>query len=400
MKRPLALSVAALMFAGLPVTSTQAQNSKFNTFYSDIGGGTLNAIGTGAYTWIGGGLYNQIYSNNSGTISGGFSNVIFVGNWATIGGGAQNFASGSFATVGGGQANQATNTYATVGGGLSNAATAPRAAIGGGERNVASGFHAAIAGGDLNVASGNNAAVGGGVQNTASGATGTIGGGFGNVASASHATVGGGYGNQATGAYATVPGGFDNDATASDSFAAGSGARATNDASFVWGGVFNVETTSTNAQSFTARAPGGVRFITSTNLVGAILASEATAWAALSDSNAKTDIEPVNAREVLKKVAALPVTSWHYKHDLNRRYIGPMAQDFHAAFGLGADDKTITTLDTDGVTLAAIKGLVEELEARDVEIGELKARLAERDRLLEQRLQAIDERLGKLPPSP
>jgi hypothetical protein len=69
----------------------------------------------------------------------------------------------------------------------------------------------------------------------------------------------------------------------------------------------------------------------------------------------------------------MPVTSWHYKHDLNRRYIGPMAQDFHAAFGLGSDDKTISTLDSDGVMYAAIKGLVEELKDRDKAIDELKS---------------------------
>ena len=54
-----------------------------------------------------------------------------------------------------------------------------------------------------------------------------------------------------------------------------------------------------------------------------------------------------------------------------------MAQDFHAAFGLGSDDKTISTLDSDGVTLAAIKGLVEEID-------EQEQVLAERDKQIEQ----------------
>jgi hypothetical protein len=73
-----------------------------------------------------------------------------------------------------------------------------------------------------------------------------------------------------------------------------------------------------------------------------------------------------------------------------------MAQDFHAAFGLGADDKTITTLDTDGVTLAAIKGLVEELKERDQEIAGLKARNAQ----IEGQLREIHQRLDRLPPAP
>ena len=38
-----------------------------------------------------------------------------------------------------------------------------------------------------------------------------------------------------------------------------------------------------------------------------------------------------------------------------------MAQDFHTTFGLGHHDKHISTLHTNGVTLSAIKGLIEEL---------------------------------------
>jgi hypothetical protein len=90
------------------------------------------------------------------------------------------------------------------------------------------------------------------------------------------------------------------------------------------------------------------------------------------------------------------VTSWHYKHNLNRRYIGPMAQDFHAAFGLGVDDKTISTLDTDGVTLAAIKGLVEELKERDERIANLESQNAE----FKSALQVLSEKVSHLPPAP
>jgi hypothetical protein len=82
---------------------------------------------------------------------------------------------------------------------------------------------------------------------------------------------------------------------------------------------------------------------------------------------------PLPALSIAFCFVPMPVTSWHYKHDLNRRYIGPMAQDFHAAFGLGSDDKTISTLDSDGVMYAAIKGLVEELKDRDKAIDELKS---------------------------
>lgn len=81
-----------------------------------------------------------------------------------------------------------------------------------------------------------------------------------------------------------------------------------------------------------------------------------------SDRNAKEEFKPVGGREVLAKVAALPITEWQYKTQGDARHIGPMAQDFHAAFAVGRDDKHITTVDADGVALAAIQGLNEKLE--------------------------------------
>lgn len=94
--------------------------------------------------------------------------------------------------------------------------------------------------------------------------------------------------------------------------------------------------------------------------LGAQLGPGATAWSALSDRNAKENFEPVDTAAILHKVAGLPLTEWNYKDDpARRRYIGPVAQDFHAAFGLG-NDRMICTLDTDGVSLAAIQGLYRE----------------------------------------
>ena len=158
------------------------------------------------------------------------------------------------------------------------------------------------------------------------------------------------------------------------------------------------------AGSFTARAPGGFRFITSnqSNLsptnppLGAFLAPGTTAWSALSDSNAKTDVTAVEHREILRKVASLHVTAWHYKHDPHRSYVGPMAQDFRAAFGLGHDDKHISTLDADGVALSALKGLIEELRERKERSAEQARRLAD----LEAELRALSEQIrSNLPPA-
>jgi hypothetical protein len=108
----------------------------------------------------------------------------------------------------------------------------------------------------------------------------------------------------------------------------------------------------------------------------------------------------VNAADVLAKVAAMPVMTWNYKtQNESIRHIGPTAQDFRAAFGVGESDTGITTVDADGVALAAIKGLVEELKERDRKIAELEMRSAEVDDL-KVKLQAVEERLNALPPAP
>jgi hypothetical protein len=59
----------------------------------------------------------------------------------------------------------------------------------------------------------------------------------------------------------------------------------------------------------------------------------------------------------LTKVAALPISRWSYKTERGVRHVGPMAQDFYAAFKVGEDDKHITSIDEDGVALSAIKAL-------------------------------------------
>jgi hypothetical protein len=100
-----------------------------------------------------------------------------------------------------------------------------------------------------------------------------------------------------------------------------------------------------------------------------------------SDRNAKERFKPVNAREVLNKVANLPITEWQYKTQGDARHIGPMAQDFREAFSLGRDDKHITSVDADGVALAAIQGLNEKLEEK----------LAEKAREVEDLKQSVVE---------
>jgi len=94
-----------------------------------------------------------------------------------------------------------------------------------------------------------------------------------------------------------------------------------------------------------------------------------------SDRNAKQNFASVKPEEVLAKVAQLPVMQWSYKTDAATRHIGPMAQDFYAAFAVGTDERHIAPIDEGGVALAAIQGLNQKLEQKETEITELKARL-------------------------
>ena len=114
---------------------------------------------------------------------------------------------------------------------------------------------------------------------------------------------------------------------------------------------------------------------------------------------------------MLEKVASLPLQSWNYRTDENKvRHLGPMAQDFHAAFGVGPDDRHIATVDEGGVALAAIQGLNAKLEERDAahaaRIAELErdrglksARIAEleRDRQAQMaRMDALEKHAAKM----
>jgi len=226
-------------------------------------------------------------------------------------------------------------------------------------------------------------------------------GGYKNTNTGFDAVIGGGLLNVASGAWATVPGGYQNKAVGDNSFAAGASAEATHFNAFVWGGGgdpdgANKKTVSTANGSFTVRAPGGAKFYTSRDdVTGPALAPNDSQWIANSDSNLKTDVTVVNHRDVLSKLAEMPVTKWRYKNSDSRQFLGPMAQDFHAAFGLGADDKGIGTLDADGVLFSAVKGLLEELKSRDERIGALEKRNAD----LRSEIDEIARRLNQLPPA-
>jgi hypothetical protein len=94
------------------------------------------------------------------------------------------------------------------------------------------------------------------------------------------------------------------------------------------------------------------------------------------DRNLKEGFAPVDPRAILARVATLPIETWSYKGEA-ARHLGPMAQDFAAAFGLGADDRHIFPLDAGGVALAAIQGLHAQVQAQGARLQALQRELRE-----------------------
>lgn len=85
----------------------------------------------------------------------------------------------------------------------------------------------------------------------------------------------------------------------------------------------------------------------------------------------------MDGKHILLLLAEIPISTWNYVgQDRSVRHIGPMAQDFHAVFGVGEDDRHISTIDADGVALAAIQGLYQLMQEKDAQIAALEARIA------------------------
>ena len=384
---------------GRDVTQSSIGGGGANAIYgrtSVIAGGSGNTIETNAYeSAIGGGFGNRIQAEaNRSTISGGsFHDVSPAAHNAFVGGGTRHKVStnSDHSTIAGGSNNTIDHDaeYGFIGGGKLHT-IAPQSA------------HAVIAGGDGNIASGEAPAIGGGTLNEIQPGTtySTIVGGGGNLIGANSfgSTIAGGYLNQITGNFG---------------FAAGNQAQVNHPGTFAWAGgntmpyasIFpnSVNLYASNGVSMdygpqSAGQPRGSRYVyigpinagnTISTWNGARL-TDGGVWSNASDRNRKTDFREINPRAVLETLAVLPVREWRYTNeDASVKHLGPVAQEFRAAFGLGTDDKSIGTIDADGVALAAILGLIPKVEEQRTELKQKETEITD----LKQRLDALEKLL-------
>jgi len=382
---------------------------------------------TDDYGTIGGGRGNQT-GDDAGTTTDQPS--------ATIGGGSFNTASGLSSTVSGGQSNTASGVHSTVGGGFLNTASGNPSTVGGGQLNTASGVHSTVGGGSNSMASGQWSTVPGGRLNQAGGNSSFAAGTRAKVRD--EAAAGDADGDEGTFVWADSTG-SDFTSTGPDQFliraagGVGINTNSPNGTLHVQSGLnLNVGTnfddriaplvvgdgngTGTallidgnqieqaannelfvnfnSAARLNLNQGGGDVAIRrgsashvihvgsdNTNGNGAHL-TDAGAWTNGSSREWKENFEAVDKQVVLRKVAALPVTQWRYKGEDSSLHIGPVAEEFRAAFGLGHDDQYITTVDADGVALAAIQGLHQLVEEKDCRIEELEDRIASLERII------------------
>jgi len=382
--------------------------------HPNVIGGAYNTVAAGAAgATIGGGAFNEVQTNAAySTIGGGSANIIQTDAYhSTIGGGYQNTIQGDArnAAIGGGWKNTiwSNTTESIIGGGNHNTiqTSASSSTIGGGMNNtIQTGASYSIIGGGFNNTIQTNATLA------------TIPGGFFNVAAGGYSFAAG-YRAKANhqGAFVWADSQIaDFASTATDEFniRAQNGVRIqankgihldAQDAPII---VRDWDLFATNASGSKAGIGRWGLFMepstltvgipsddvpnryfrvskystngTATALMTVTQAGDVTAksFNPSSDRHLKENFETVSPEEVLAKVAALPISRWNFKGETETAHVGPMAQDFHAAFGLGTDDKHIATVDADGVALAAIQGLNRKLEQKETEITELKEQLA------------------------
>ncbi|MBL0889543.1 MAG: tail fiber domain-containing protein [Gemmatimonadaceae bacterium] len=119
-------------------------------------------------------------------------------------------------------------------------------------------------------------------------------------------------------------------------------------------------------------------------------------WTNSSDSTKKSNFRAVDGEQVLSKLASLPVYTWQYKaEDSTVRHMGPTAQAFRKAFGLGDSETAIGTVDIDGVAMAGVKALETRTKQLKAETQALRAENAQ----MAERLAQLESLVARLTPT-
>jgi hypothetical protein len=383
------------------------------------GGIDNNSSGTTAF--VGAGTLNQAIGLESAIVAGNSNTAI--GTYSFIGGGLLNHAEYRGATIGGGAENQALDDFATIGGGLRNVADGVYTSVLGGESNIADGPHATVLGGKLNRASGSRSVAAGYRARANTDATfvwadsvdadftstdrdqflvrATNGVGIntnlpladlhvqpidlgldstdvvndalivesGDTIAGLYSNGGGGFGSGlALGEIDGAGNLFDKWMLLRNTSAAGSWLNITHGGAD-YGVHANLLTIGTNGF-----AGFGLTPVFPIHLASGAHCTAGGTWTNASSRALKENFQIVNPQQVLQRVVDLPITRWNYRSEGETvEHIGPMAEDFARAFGLGETDEAIATVDADGVALASIQALHELIQDKDAAIDELRA---------------------------
>jgi hypothetical protein len=246
-----------------------------------------------------------------------------------------------------------------------------------------------VALGNITTASGSSSTALGG-STTASGSGSTAMGGA-TIASGTTSTAMG-IGTNASGDYSTAMGnhtiasgntsivtGYYSIANGDYSTAMGSLVKVNHRGSFMIGDFSKMFITSYDSSSaeneMTMRFSGGYRlFSNSACSTGVYMNSGESGWTSVCDRNKKENFHQIDGEQILTKIREMPITEWNYKGtDPTVKYIGPVAQDFYAAFHLGGTDSLgINTLCIDGVNIAAIQALEKRTTELKTALNELQ----------------------------
>ena len=195
--------------------------------------------------------------------------------------------------------------------------------------------------------------------------------------------------------------------TANNDYAVALGYRASNNThtgTMVMGDESTTDSVRNQADNeFRIRYNGGIRLRVSTAAngntpgaggnVGCDLTVAVPSWTCASSRTLKENFLQVDGEEVLWRLRNVPVTTWNMiGGGTDVRHLGPVAEDFWDAFGLGMGRTTIGLSDIDGVNFAAVKALDVRTTALRQELAESRAETAARDR----RIQELEARLIRL----